>query len=117
VRAQLVRTQAQFGALTLPAVAEPETAVVQPVREKLARTEDVQALVRQVFTSAVDLDPNAAQKTITVRMHRLSSAIHDAALEHLCAELTATETVFPGTDLLLIYELVGSTSIPPDQEA
>jgi hypothetical protein len=186
VRAQLVRTQAQFGALTLPAVAEPETAarfeqekgqlleqigqqetqladlkrqrketpqhltlkelpekerftqlrttkkhfidtikliayraetaLVQLVREKLARTEDARALVRQVFTSAVDLDPNPAQKTLTVRIHRLSSAIHDAALEHLCAELTATETVFPGTDLRLIYELVGSTPIPRDQD-
>jgi hypothetical protein len=142
VRAQLVRTQAQFGALTLPAVAEPETAarfeqekgqlleqigqqetqladlkrqrketpqhltlkelpekerftqlrttkkhfidtikliayraetaLVQLVREKLARTEDARALVRQVFTSAVDLDPNPAQKTLTVRIHRLS---------------------------------------------
>jgi hypothetical protein len=39
------------------------------VREKLVRTEDDRALVRQVFTSAVDLDPNPAQKTLTVRMH------------------------------------------------
>jgi hypothetical protein len=49
-----------------------ETALVQLVREKLARTEDARALVRQVFTSAVDLDPNPAQKTLTVRIHRLS---------------------------------------------
>ena len=185
-QAALVRTQAQFGALSLPAAAEPETAacyeqqkgqllqqiqqqqaqlaegkrqrketphhlslkelpekerftqlrttkkhfvdtikliayraetaLVQVLREKLARTDDARSLVRQVFASAVDLGPNPAQRTLTVRLHRLSSAIHDAALEHLCAELTATETVSPGTDLRLIYQLVGATPIPRAQE-
>lgn len=186
-RAQLQRTQAQFGALSLPAAAEPEalaryeqqqgrlleqmgqqqrqldelkaqrkeaprhltlkelpeaerftqlrtstkhfvdtikliayraeTALVQVLREKLQRTDDARALVRQVFGSAVDLGPDLEQRTLTVRLHRLSSAIHDAALEHLCAELTATETVFPGTELRLIFEPVGSTSLPRDQES
>ncbi len=94
-----------------------ETALVQVVREKLARTEDARALVRQVLSSAVDLCPDPAQQTLTIRLHRLSSAIHDAALEHLCAELTATETSFPGTDLRLVYLPVGPTPIPRDQEA
>lgn len=93
-----------------------ETALVQVAREKLARTDDARSWVRQVFASAVDLCPDLAQRTLTVRLHRLSSAIHDAALQHLCAELTATETVFPGTDLRLVYEPVGATPIPRAQE-
>jgi hypothetical protein len=93
-----------------------ETALVQVLREKLQRTDDARALVRQVFSSAVDLCPDPEQRTLTVRLHRLSSAIHDAALEHLCAELTATETVFPGTELRLVFEPVGSTSLPRDQD-
>ncbi len=93
-----------------------ETALVHVVREKLARADDARALVRQVFGSAVDLAPDPLAKTLTVRLHRLSSGIHDAALEHLCAELTATETTFPGTDLRLVYEPIGSASIPRDQE-
>ncbi len=94
-----------------------ETALVQVVRDKLQRADDARALVRQVFHSAVDLCPTPEQKTLTVRLHHLSSAIHDAALAHLCAELTATETVFPGTELRLIFEPVGSTSLPRDQES
>jgi hypothetical protein len=94
-----------------------ETALVQVVREKLQRSDDARALVRQVFSSAVDLCPDLARQTLTVRLHRLSSAIHDAALEHLCSELTATETVFPGTDLRLVFEPVGSSSLPRDQDA
>jgi len=94
-----------------------ETALVQVLREKLQRADDARALVRQIFGSAVDLCPDPVAQTLTVRLHRLSSAIHDAALEHLCAELTASETVFPGTDLRLVFEPVGSTSLPRDQES
>jgi len=38
-----------------------ETALVQVVRDKLQRADDARALVRQVFSSAVDLcpDPNS----------------------------------------------------------
>ena len=94
-----------------------ETALVQVVREKLARSEDARALVRQVLTSAVDLCPDPAHQTLTVRLHRLSNAIHDTALEHLCEELTATDTVFPGTDLRLIFAPVGTTPVPRNQES
>ena len=77
-------------------------------REKLARLDDARAFIRQVFQSAADLRPDHHHKTLTVRVHRLSTASQDLVLEHLCEELTATETVFPGTDLRLIYQPVGS---------
>jgi hypothetical protein len=89
-----------------------ETALVQVVRETLRRWDDARALVRQVFGSAVDLRPNQANKTLTVRLHRCATIVHDQAVQHLCEELTATETVYPGTDLRLVYELVGE---PPPQ--
>ena len=38
----------------------------------------------------------------------MTTQAHDQILRHICAELTATETVFPGTDLRLIYEISGS---------
>jgi hypothetical protein len=89
-----------------------ETALVALAREKLSRSDDARSLIRQVFESAVDLCPDLNEKTLTVRVHRLSSAIQDQVLEHLCAELTATETVYPGTDLRLVFEPVRSNQIP-----
>jgi len=85
-----------------------ETALVHLAREKLQREDDGRALVRQVLQSTVDLRPDPHEKTLTVRVHRLSTAAHDEALQHLCNELTATETQFPGTELRLVFELVGS---------
>jgi hypothetical protein len=94
-----------------------ETALVHIVREKLHRPGDARALVRDVFTSAVDLCPNLDQKTLTVRLHQLATAAHNQILDHLCAELTATETVYPGTDLRLIFEPIGSNPIPRNQDS
>ena len=94
-----------------------ETALVALVREKLSRPDDARSLVRQVFESAVDLYPEVEKKTLTVRLHQLSSGAHDEVLEHLCAELTATETVYPGTDLRLIFQPLRANQIPRDQDS
>jgi hypothetical protein len=94
-----------------------ETALVQIVREKLQREDDARALIRQVFTSTVDLCPDLDQKILTVRLHQLSSPVHNQILDHLCAELTATETVYPGTDLRLVFEPIRASQIPRDQDS
>jgi hypothetical protein len=94
-----------------------ETALVHIVREKLPRTEDARALVRQVFDSTVDLCPDAQQKILTVRIHPLATVAHSNVLQHLCAELTATETTYPGTDFRLVFEPIGLTQIPGSQES
>jgi hypothetical protein len=94
-----------------------ETALVALAREKLARADDARALVRQVFASAVDLSPEVENKTLTVRLHQLGSAAHDQVLDHLCAELTATETVYPGTELRLVFQPVRANQFPRDQDS
>ena len=94
-----------------------ETALVLLARESMARLDDARALVRQLFTSSVDLSPDEEAKTLTVRVHRFATAAHDTVLEHLCGELTATETLFPGTKLRLIFEPVGATQFPRRQES
>ena len=84
-----------------------ETALVAIARESLSRQDDARALVRQLLASSVDLQPDLDAKTLTVRLHRLSTAAHDAVLVDLCEELTATETLFPGTDLRLVFSPLG----------
>lgn len=85
-----------------------ESAMAHLVREVLARTDDARAFLREVYRTSADLHPNPAQPTLTVRLHPLATRAHDTVLRHLCAELTATETIFPGTPLRLVYEIAGS---------
>ena len=63
-----------------------------------------------VYNAEVDIAPDSQAKTLTIRLHPLANRSSDDAISHLCAELNATETLFPGTDLRLIYELVSAQS-------
>ena len=92
-----------------------ETAMVHVLRDVLSRHDDARSLLRAIYCNEADLLPDYAAGTLTVRLHHLANHSSDHAIRHLCGELTATETVFPETNLRLIYEL-GSEQIPGDQE-
>lgn len=85
-----------------------ETALVHILREKIQahHQDDARSLARQIFKTEANLIPDSQAKTLTVEIHGLSTPRDDVALEHLCAELTATETNYPGTELRLIYRKV-----------
>lgn len=85
-----------------------ETALVHILREKIQahHQDDARSLARQIFKTEANLIPDPQAKTLTVEIHGLSTPRDDVALDHLCAELTATETNYPGTDLRLIYRKV-----------
>jgi hypothetical protein len=86
-----------------------ETALAHIAREKLARLDDARSLIRQVFHTEADLLPDHQNNTLTVRLHPLTAQVHDDVIQHLCNELNATETLFPGTHLRLVYQIIGSS--------
>ena len=83
------------------------------LREKinLHQQDEVRALARQIFQTEANLIADLESKTLTVQVHAMSTPREDAALEHLCAELTETQTKYPGTDMTLVYKKV-SLSVP-----
>ena len=106
-----LRTEKKHFIDTLKMIAyRAETALAALVRESLTRSDDARSLLRQLFQSSVDLLPDPQNNTLTVRLHHLASRIHDLAILHLCEELSATETLFPGTNLRLVFHFVGSPS-------
>lgn len=94
-----------------------ETAMAQTLREVMPQSKhnEVRSLLRALYACEADLVPNEQEGTLTVRLHHLANRATDVAVHHLCTELTATETVFPGTELQLVYDLVSSQN-PRDQE-
>jgi hypothetical protein len=85
-----------------------ETSMASLLTDKLSRADDARALLRQIYSTEVDLIPDLETKTLTVRLHHLTQAAHDEAVRHLCEQLNATETIFPDTELRLIYKLGSS---------
>ncbi len=104
-----LRTERKHFLDTLKMIAyRAETSMASLLREHLARGDDARALLRQLFVTEADLTPDLAANTLTVRLHHLTQAAHDQAIEKLLAELTATQTVFPGTNLTLVFQLGSS---------
>ena len=83
--------------------------MVGEVREALARDDDARALLRRLFVPPANLRPDPVAQTLTVQLHRLGSPLQDAAVARLCHLLTDSETLFPTTNLRLIFHQVGST--------
>ena len=65
-------------------------------------------LLQQIYKSDADITPDYQNKTLTVKLHNLTYKKDDKIVQFLCEKLNETETIFPGTDLTLIYKLVSS---------
>lgn len=93
-----------------------ESALVQMVRESLTRSDDARSLVTGLMQTSINLRPDVVGKELVVEIHGQANAAQDRVIEKLCEELTATETVYPGTDLVLKYKTLRSLPFPRDQD-
>ena len=82
-----------------------ECAMTNIVREVMPKPDQARALIAILHATEADIQPNYANKTLTVRLHRSARAHTDAVIAKLCDELSATETVFPQTELRMIFKL------------
>ena len=64
---------------------------------------EARTLLREIFTAPADLHIDGDQ--LHVRINPLSAPRRTRALAGLCADLTATHTAYPGTDLTLVYSV------------
>jgi prepilin-type processing-associated H-X9-DG protein len=85
-----------------------ETAMAQMAREAMHREDDARSLLRALYSTEADLLPDGNAGTLTVRVHHQANRCADEVIRHFCNELNQTETIYPGTDLRLVYEFVSS---------
>jgi hypothetical protein len=82
-----------------------ENMLAQIIRERVFQTDKAVLMLRDLLSSPADLVPNLKRETLTVRLRPQTLDGRDVAFRHLCSDLNFTETVFPGTDLRLVYEI------------
>ena len=82
-----------------------ETALVGLLRPHLAKEDEARALIRELFVSAADIEPDERENTLTIRIHRMACPAHDKAIGTLLAELTLLNFLHPETHARLIYQL------------
>ncbi len=83
-----------------------ETAMTLAIKEKMSQKDQARSLLQAIYKNEADLEPNYNEKTLIVRLHNLANQASSESIRHFLDELNATETIFPGTDLRLIYELI-----------
>jgi hypothetical protein len=83
-----------------------ETALVALLRKHLANEAEARALIRELLVSSTDLQPDDASATLTIRIHRMASPVHDRAIAALLDDLNAVEFRHPETGHRFIYQLV-----------
>ena len=88
-----------------------ESAMVHVVRDEMSRHDDGRSLLRGIYRTEADLVPDHQAGILRVRLHHQANRAADAALVHLCQTLTDTETIFPGTKLRMIYELISAPAL------
>ena len=83
-----------------------ETALVALLRRHLKKEEEARELVRELFVTAADIEPNDDANTLTIRIHRMAAPVHDNAIMALLEDLTKLGFRHPETGAKIIYALV-----------
>jgi prepilin-type processing-associated H-X9-DG protein len=101
-----LRQQSKYFIDTIKMVSyRAETAMANALQEKMSHPNEARTLLRAIYTTEADIQPNAKEKTLTVRLHQLANHMSCGSIQLLLSELNATETLFPGTDLRLVYKM------------
>ena len=83
-----------------------ETAMVTLLRRHLKKEDDARALIRELFVSAGDIEPNEQANTLTIRIHRMTSPVHDRAIAALLKDINQQEFQHPETGAKMTFALV-----------
>jgi len=84
-----------------------ETAMVPLLLDPHTDQPAARALLQDLFCSSADILPEPDRRILRVRVHRSSRPATDRRLQRLLDQLNETETLYPATDLRLVYELAG----------
>lgn len=84
-----------------------ETALLNMIKPYYKNAEkDGRQVIKEIFKSDADIIPDYYEKTLTIRIHSLSNNRTNYALEKLCEIINETETIYPETNLKIIFKTV-----------
>ena len=85
-----------------------ETAMATAVAPELDNPETARSLLKSLFRGDASLHPDEPAGTLTVRLLHQPTHAQDRALAPLLDELNRSRTVFPGTQLRLVYKTLSA---------
>ncbi len=67
---------------------------------------DGRVLLKKIFSSDADMIPDYTNNTLTIVLHSLATPRDNMAVRQLCQLLNETETIYPGSNLKLIFKSI-----------
>lgn len=84
-----------------------ESALFNAMREFYKYTDkEGRIIVNEIFTNEADIIPDYQNKTLTIKLHSLSTPRANDAVKKICQLLNETETIYPYSELRLVYKTV-----------
>lgn len=107
-----LKTESKLFMNTIKMVAyRAETAMVNLIAPHYSRVEqEGRMLVKEIFKKEADLDPDYQNNILNVSIHSMSTPIKNEIVKKVCLMLNETETVFPGTNLIMVFKTHASNS-------
>jgi hypothetical protein len=91
-----------------------ETAMIPLLTGSTVDSSEARALLQNLFKSEADIIPQPDDNRLLIRLHHASTPATDAHLAKLFTALNASETIYPATNLQMIFQLV--TDAPKKSE-
>jgi hypothetical protein len=90
-----------------------ETAFARLLKPHYKRAEDeIRALVKTIIRTPVNIEVNEEKKELLVTLFPLSNQRSNNAVQKICDTVNQTETVYPGTDLKLMFKIATTDFVP-----
>jgi hypothetical protein len=83
-----------------------ESSLANQIRPLMKNPQEARALIRSIYNSSADFKVDQQNKKLHVLMHHSNFASVDHIIRELFNCLNETQTVLPGSDLVLNYNLV-----------
>ena len=91
-----------------------ETAMAVILRPSLGGLSQARAFLRDLFLTEADILPEPSQKLLRIRVHHAARPAADRATALILKHLNETETIYPGTEMTMQFELSGTD--PPNDK-
>ena len=83
-----------------------ETTLVGLLRPHLAKEDEARAIIRELFVSDADIEPDQKDNTLHVRIHRMACPAHDKAVSMLLDALNNENFLHPETKMKMVFDLI-----------
>ena len=90
-----------------------ETALANLIAPHYKRAnQEIRALIKSVINTPINMEVDSEKGELKINLYSLSNQRSNEAVGKICEKLNETNTIYPGTNLRLIYKIATNETVP-----